>query len=99
VDGVDYPTDSTYDALGRTASVTYPDAGHEVVNYTYDTGGNLQDVVGYATYSNYNALGQAGLVTNGNGDNTVYQFHPWNNRIISIADNRGGPLFSDSRIR
>jgi len=87
VDGVDYTTDSTYDALGRTASVTYPDTAHEIVNYTYDTGGNLQDVVGYATYSNYNALGQAGLVTNGNGDNTVYRFDAWNNRIISIADN------------
>ena len=90
VDGVEYTTDSTYDALGRTTSVTYPDPGHEIVNYTYDTGGNLQDVVGYATFSNYNALGQAGGVTYGNGATTVYQYHPFNNRLFSITTNSQG---------
>ena len=90
VDGVDYTTDSTYDALGRTTGITYPDPSRETVSYTYDTGGNLQNVVGYATYSNYNALGQAGGVTYGNGATTVYQYHPLNNRLFSITTNSLG---------
>ena len=39
VGSTSYTTETTYDALGRTKSVTYPDT--ETVNYTYDTGGNL----------------------------------------------------------
>jgi len=96
VDGVDYTTDSTYDALGRTTGITYPDPGRETVSYTYDTGGNLQYVISpsvpalYAQYSNYNALGQAGGVTYGNGATTVYQYHPLNNRLFSITTNSQG---------
>jgi YD repeat-containing protein len=90
VDGVDYATDTTYDALGRTESIKYPDPGRETVSYTYDTGGNLSTVVGYATYSNYNALGQAGGVTYGNGATTAYQYHPLNNRLFSITTNSQG---------
>jgi YD repeat-containing protein len=37
VDGVDYITETTYDALGRTDTITYPD-GTEI-KYEYDTGG------------------------------------------------------------
>ena len=40
-----------------------------LVNYIYDTGGNLQQVPGFATYSGYNALGQVGSVTYGNNIN------------------------------
>ena len=87
VDGVDYTTESAYDALGRTTSVTYPDPGRETVPYTYNTGGNVHEVVGYATFFDYNALGQPGTVTNPNGDNTIYQYYPWNNRLFSITTN------------
>jgi RHS repeat-associated protein len=90
VDSVDYTTDSTYDALGRTASVTYPDPGRETVSYSYDTGGNLSAVGSYATYTSYNALGQAGGIAFGNGASTSYQYYPLNSRLYSITTNSQG---------
>ena len=85
VDGVAYTTETAYDSLGRTASIKYPDG--EVINYTYDGGGNLQSVQGYVTYSNYNALGQAGTLTYANGVVTTQQYRPDNNRLYSITTN------------
>lgn len=85
VDGVNYTTETTYDALGRTTSIKYPD--NETINYTYDTGGNLSQVTGYATYTNYNALGQAQSVIYGNGVTTAYQYYSTNNRLYSIITN------------
>jgi RHS repeat-associated protein len=87
VDGVSYTTSSSYDAMGRPTGITYPDPGQETVTYQYDTGGNLDNVVGYARYSSYNALGQAGLLTYANGDNTVYLFDPYTKRPFSITTN------------
>jgi YD repeat-containing protein len=43
VDTTSYTTETTYDALSRTTSITYPDSKR--VNYTYDTGGNLLTIV------------------------------------------------------
>ncbi len=82
VDSVNYTTETTYDALGRTTSIKYPD--NETVNYTYDAGGNLSQVTGYATYTNHNALGQAQGVVYGNGVTTTYQYDSTNNRLSSI---------------
>jgi len=82
VDSVNYTTETTYDALGRTTSIKYPD--NETINYTYDTGGNLSQVIGYATYTNYNALGQAQTVIYGNGVTTSYQYNTTNYRLSSI---------------
>ena len=90
VDSTDYTTEFTYDALGRTTSVTYPDTGREIVNYIYDTGGNLNSIAGYAAYSNYNALGQAGLVTYQNGASTEFLFDNVNSRLSSITTNSQG---------
>ncbi len=87
VDSVTYTTETTYDALGRTTSIKYPD--NEIVAYTYDTGGNLSQVTGYATYTNYNALGQAQSVSYGNGVTTTYQYYSTNNRLSSL--NTNGP--------
>ena len=93
VDGADYTTESTYDALGRTASIKYPDAGLETVTYTYDTGGNVRYVIGaalYAQYSNYNALGQAGVAVLGNNTvTTQYSYSATNNRLYAITTNNG----------
>ena len=80
VDGVNYTTETTYDAPGRTTSIKYPD--NEIVAYTYDTSGNLSQVTGYATYTNYNALGQAQSVIYGNGVTTTYQYYSTNNRLF-----------------
>ncbi len=81
-----YTTQTTYDALGRTKSVTYPDS--ETVSYTYDTGGNLSSVKStsttYASYSGYNALGQTGGITYGNGIETAYTYNADNGLLKTI---------------
>jgi RHS repeat-associated protein len=85
VDGTNYQIDTTYDELGRTASIRYPD--NEVVGYEYDNGGNLTGVSGYATFGNYNALGQARNITYNNGVTTTRQYYSTNNRLSSITTN------------
>ncbi|MEW6328422.1 MAG: toxin TcdB middle/N-terminal domain-containing protein [Thermodesulfobacteriota bacterium] len=85
VDGIAYPIETTYDSLGRMPSIKYPDG--EIVNYSYDTGGNLSGVSGFAAYGDYNALGQAANITYANGVNTTLQYYPLNNRLYSITTN------------
>lgn len=85
IDGIQYVTENTYDSLGRTTSVKYPDG--ETINYSYDAAGNLVQVPGYVTYSNFNALGQASLITYANGVTTQYQYQTDNNRLYSITTN------------
>ena len=90
VDTTDYETTTTYDTLGRITSIKYPDpAGTdgEVVQYLYDLGGNLSQVVGYATFSEYNALGQAKYITYGNNVITNYEYYPLNSRLNRIMTN------------
>ena len=87
VDGVSYTTETTYNDLGKITSIKYPD--NDVVTYTYDSGGNLYQVVGYVTYTNYNALGQAQNVGYGNGVTTSYQYYPQNYRLFSISTVKG----------
>jgi len=85
VDSTLYTTESAYDAMGRTTGIKYPDG--ETVSYAYDRGGNLLGVTGFATYSSYNALGQAQNVTYANGVSTTQQYHPLNNRLLSLTTN------------
>ncbi len=85
VNGADYTSEMTYDALGRTTSIKYPD--NDTVNYTYDAGGNLSQATGYVTYSNYNALGQPRTISYANGVSTIQQYDPSNNRLNSITTN------------
>ena len=93
IGGASYNLISGYDGLGRIKSLQYPD--NEIVNYTYNTGGSLQQVGSFATYSGYNALRQKGTVTYGNGVSTSHQYYPANNRLYSITANsptQGGLL-------
>src|SRR4030042_1643547 len=85
VDGINYQIDTTYDELGRTASIIYPD--NETVYYDYDNGGNLTSVSNYATFSKFNALGQSGAITYANGVTTTQQYYTTNNRLYSITTN------------
>jgi RHS repeat-associated protein len=87
VDSVNYETFTTYDALGRITSIKYPDPSGvdgEVVQYSYDSGGNLSQVVGYAAFADYNALGQPKTATYGNNVITSYQYDSMNNRLTDI---------------
>lgn len=90
IDGNSYSLEFTYDVMGRTTSIKYPDG--EIVGYGYDNSGNLAQVIGYATYSGFNALGQPGAVTFGNGVTTNYQFYPENNRLKEIKTSKDGIL-------
>ncbi len=85
IDGASYATETGYDALGRPASIKYPDM--ETVAYTYDSGGNLSGVTGYAAYWGFNALGQPAVVTYPNGADTILQYYPLNRRLYSITTN------------
>ncbi len=84
VDSTAYTTETVYDALGRVTSVIYPDAGRETVNYTYNGGGNLWQVVGYATYTDYTAAGQPGTITYVNNVVSNYTYDPNTLRLKTI---------------
>ncbi len=81
-----YTFKTTYDALGRPASLTYPD--NETVSYAY-TAGVLSSVTGtavnYAAYNGYNAIGQPGTITYGNGIITNYMYSTSNYDLQSIV--------------
>ncbi|MEW6682131.1 MAG: FG-GAP-like repeat-containing protein [Nitrospirota bacterium] len=70
-----YTTKTTYDALGRVATLTYPD--NSTVSYEYN-GPLLKRVyegaTNYAQFFGYSALGQPGSVTYGNGVATAYTY-------------------------
>jgi RHS repeat-associated protein len=90
IDGVNYQTETTYDAMGRTTSFKYPDA--ETVNYTYNTGGNLWQAGSYATCTAYNAAGQMGTVTYGNNVVSNYAYNPATMRLKSMQMRISGVL-------
>jgi len=93
IDSVNYTTESTYDALGRTTSLKYPDC--EIVNYTYDHAGNLEVVSGYVSYSDYSEMGKPELITYANGVNTTNNHHDKSKRLLSInTSNTGGDLLN-----
>ncbi len=72
VDGTCKTFASAYDALGRLASVTYPDG--EVVSYGYNHKGQLETVSGYVNYIMYNTAGQIIQVRYANGTNNNYMY-------------------------
>ncbi|MDA8239073.1 MAG: FG-GAP-like repeat-containing protein, partial [Nitrospiraceae bacterium] len=93
VDSINYTIETSYDSLGRTESITYPDG--EIVYYTYDDGGNLTNVsniINFSGYSAFNALGQPTYTAYGNGVLTTYQYYPSNNRLYSITTSSSAGL-------
>ena len=74
VDGVTYIVLKAYDRPGRLTQLIYPDGAQ--ITYTYDSGGNLEQVsdgsTDYITYNDYNARGQVRQATYGNGVVTDY---------------------------
>jgi len=77
-----FRTNFTYDSWNRVLDVTYPDG--EKVNYTYDHGGNLQQVTGkvqgqdynYIENINYDHFGQTISKQMGNGTSATYTYEP-----------------------
>lgn len=88
IDSIDYTTETTYDALGRIVTITYPDT--TVIKYVYNLGGNLYQVTDssgatvYAEYTGYNAMGQVAAINYGNNVSTGYTYDALNNRLRTI---------------
>lgn len=65
---------NTYDTMGRTATVTYPDG--EVVTYNYGDDGSLESMSGYVDSMEYNANGQLIYIEYSNGTMGSYEYDP-----------------------
>ncbi len=71
-----------YDSWNRLKTMTYPDA--EVINYTYDFGGNLTKMTGtlngapynYVAQIDYDYFEQKTYMKYGNGSETTYSYSP-----------------------
>lgn len=72
VDAVCKTLSSTYDPLGRLATLTYPDG--ENVSHGYDAAGRLSTVAGYVTSMAWNPAGQLTALTYPNGTTTTYTY-------------------------
>ena len=85
-----YTIQSTYDGLGRTTSLTYPD--NSTVTNSYN-GPLLQQVAEgatvYAQYAGYNAFGQPNTLTLGNGVVTTYTYLATNGRMSTLSTVKG----------
>lgn len=84
VDGIAYPVSRLYDGLGRVTRITYPDSFP--VDYRYDLGGNLSEVVYFAQFIDYNASGQPGAISYANGATTWFQYNPFNLRLVGLEN-------------
>ncbi len=80
-----FTTTTTYDALDRVVTQTYPDG--EVVTTTYNAAGLPNTLSGASTYVTnavYNALGQPTSVALGNGLTTAYTYRADNFRLQQL---------------
>ncbi len=95
-----YTIQYEYDDLGRLKKLTYPDTdndpNNDIVQYSYDTGGNLYQVFSqstssvYAAYTDYTALSQPRNVAFANGLVTDYTYTLSNSRLNSIVTGKSG---------
>ena len=72
--------------------ITYPD--NEIVNYTYDLGGQLQSITNNSSYTYldnvaYDRFGTKVSQTYGNGLVTDYDYDNTNRRLTSIITSNG----------
>lgn len=95
MDGATYTNRTTYDALGRIATLTYPN--RDTVGYTYNLQSGIETITltpaGQAAQTiisniNYNAAGQLTKIAYGNGVTSDYTFNPltWRlDRLVSTG--------------
>jgi RHS repeat-associated protein len=85
-----YTTEYEYDTWGRLQVLTFPDG--EVLTYSYDAGGQPNQVVGtkagytyaYINRMEYDKFEQRVFVEAANGVRTRYQYHPLNRRLVNL---------------
>jgi len=91
MEGINYDTQSTYDALSRPVTTTTPDTG--ITSHTYDAGGNLYSVDIDNVHGltddiileiQYNAKGQRTYVQYNNFTSTQYTYDPLTFRLRRI---------------
>jgi RHS repeat-associated protein len=89
-----------YDSFGRLLAVHYPGASEEVVNYSYDVGGNLDAVTGitgtgiitpYVQHIGYDEFEQKTSITLGNGITTYYSYDPYTRRLAGVSSSHRDP--------
>ncbi len=91
--GVNIPTVNSktafeYDSWNRIRKITYPDG--EKVNYSYDLGGNLKNMIGASAYIEnivYDHYEQRTDVFFGNGIHSTFSYSPTNRRLQSHVMN------------
>jgi RHS repeat-associated protein len=71
VQGICQTVTTSYDALGRVASVTYPDC--DKITYHYDEAGRQYSADGFATLQ-YDSRGHVHTITNTNGTQQTYTY-------------------------
>ena len=91
-------TQFTYDSWGRILDITYPD--NEIVNYTYDLGGQLQSITNnsssYTYLDNvaYDRFGAKVSQEYGNGITTDYSYDNVTRRLMGITTTGNGTPLS-----
>jgi RHS repeat-associated protein len=94
--GVPFTIKRSFDLLGRTLSINYPDG--EQVGYYYNERGLLKKVVGYNSYLQnieYNEIGEITLIQNGNGVITEKAYYPNNYRLAHIMTRKNHEILQD----
>lgn len=85
-----FNTEFTYDSWNRIQSIVYPD--EEQVDYTYDLGGNLQQMSGdedYIKFIGYDHYEQKVFQWNGNNTKTTYTYEADMRRLSNMVAKAG----------
>jgi RHS repeat-associated protein len=93
-----FPSDSTYDALGRPVTVRTPDASLATLGYDQATLLKRVDVAlrgapaatSFVADITYNAKGQRSLISSGNGTTTSYEYDRLTFRLTGLTTVRAG---------
>jgi RHS repeat-associated protein len=89
LNGPNYPTTFTYDAMSRLLSITYPDGS--TAGFTYDIRGrriSATDQDGNTTQYSYDNADRLTAVAEANGNTTQYSYDTEDN-LLSITDANG----------
>jgi len=87
-----FETYYTYDSWNRLLSLTYPD--NEIVKYSYDYGGNVNQITGdlggtpygYLVRADYDYYEQRTYVKYGNGTENIYSYTPELHRLSNLTE-------------